>query len=170
LSTPRMELNVVITHITNAKESRPLCTRAAVVEIPHTADVRKNCFESELVFLEKMLLVDPVIDEIPRQILIITLFLDAAQKGLTRVGNMYIIDILLICILEMAMRKTTVQIDESLLAEAIKAIGAKTQREAIEAGLKYLVQRKNREALRHELGTFDIDLTLEELEKFRNGE
>ncbi len=46
------------------------------------------------------------------------------------------------------MRKTTVHIDESLLAEAIKAIGAKTQREAIEAGLKYLVQRKNREAQR----------------------
>ena len=70
----------------------------------------------------------------------------------------------------MAMRKTTVHIDESLLAEAIRAIGAKTQREAIEAGLKYLVQRKNREALRHELGTFDIDLTLEELERLRNAE
>ena len=83
---------------------------------------------------------------------------------------MHKIAIFLICILEMAMRKTTVQIDEALLAEAIKAIGAKTQKEAIEAGLKYLVQRKNREALRHELGTFDIDLTLEELERLRNGE
>lgn len=31
---------------------------------------------------------------------------------------------------------TTVQIDEALIAEAIKAIGAKTQKEAIEAGLK----------------------------------
>jgi Arc/MetJ family transcription regulator len=70
----------------------------------------------------------------------------------------------------MAMRKTTVQIDESLLAEAIKATGAKTKKEAIEAGLKYLVQRKNREALRQELGTFDIDLTLEELERLRNAE
>jgi Arc/MetJ family transcription regulator len=75
-----------------------------------------------------------------------------------------------ICILEMAMRKTTIQIDESLLAEAIKALGAKTKKEAIEAGLKYLVQRKNREALRSELGTFDIDLTLEELERLRNAE
>jgi Arc/MetJ family transcription regulator len=83
---------------------------------------------------------------------------------------MYIIDILLICISEMAMRKTTVQIDESLLAEAIKATGAKTKKEAIEAGLKYLVQRKNREALRQELGTFDIDLTLDELERLRNAE
>jgi Arc/MetJ family transcription regulator len=80
---------------------------------------------------------------------------------------MYTIDIYLICISEMAIRKTTVHIDESMLAEAIKAIGAKMQKEAIEAGLKFLVQRKNREALRHELGTFDIDLTLEELEKLR---
>jgi Arc/MetJ family transcription regulator len=80
------------------------------------------------------------------------------------------IDILSIHILEMAMRKTTVQIDESLLAEAVKAAGAKTKKEAIEAGLKYLIQRKNREALRQELGTFDIDLTLEELERLRNAE
>ena len=83
---------------------------------------------------------------------------------------MYANGIFLICILEMAMRKTTVHIDESLLAEAMRAIGAKTQREAGEAGLKHLVQRKNREALRHELGTFDIDLTLEELERLRNAE
>jgi len=66
------------------------------------------------------------------------------------------------------MRKTTIQIDESLLAEAVKATRAKTKKEAIEAGLRYLVQRKNREALRQELGTFDIDLTLEELESMRN--
>jgi Arc/MetJ family transcription regulator len=83
---------------------------------------------------------------------------------------MYNIALLTICITEMAMRKTTVQIDESLLAEAIKATGAKTKKEAIEAGLKYLVQRKHREALRQELGTFDIDLTLEELERLRNAE
>jgi Arc/MetJ family transcription regulator len=83
---------------------------------------------------------------------------------------MYNIAVLAICITEMAMRKTTVQIDESLLEEAIKAIGAKTKKEAIEAGLKYLVQRKNREALRQELGTFDIDMTLEELERLRNAE
>ncbi|MBW1680871.1 MAG: type II toxin-antitoxin system VapB family antitoxin [Deltaproteobacteria bacterium] len=68
------------------------------------------------------------------------------------------------------MRKTTVQIDETLLEEAVKAIGAKTKKEAIEAGLRYIVQRKNREALRQELGTFDIDLTLPELDRMRNGE
>jgi Arc/MetJ family transcription regulator len=84
--------------------------------------------------------------------------------------NMYNIAVSKICILEISMRKTTVQIDESLLEEAIKATGAKTKKEAIEAGLRYLVQRKNREALRQELGTFDIDVTLEELERLRNAE
>ncbi len=67
-------------------------------------------------------------------------------------------------------RRKKLPIDESLLAEAIKAIGAKREREAIEAGMKYLVQWKKREALRHELDTFDIDLTLEELERLRNAE
>ena len=66
------------------------------------------------------------------------------------------------------MRKTTVMIDENLLEEAVQAIGARTKKEAIEAGLQALIQRHNREALRKELGTFDIDLTLEELERLRN--
>ena len=68
------------------------------------------------------------------------------------------------------MGKTTVLIDEKLLVEAVQAIGARTKREAIEAGLRSLIQRQNREALRKELGTFDIDLTLGELERMRNAE
>ncbi len=66
------------------------------------------------------------------------------------------------------MRKTTVLIDENLLAEAIQTIGARTKKEAIEAGLRSLIERHNREALRKELGTFDIDLTIDELERLRN--
>jgi Arc/MetJ family transcription regulator len=68
------------------------------------------------------------------------------------------------------MRKVTVLIDEKLLVEAIQAIGARTKREAIEAGLRSLIQRQNREALQKELGAFDIDRTLEELERMRNAE
>lgn len=68
------------------------------------------------------------------------------------------------------MGKTTVQIDEHLLEEAMKATGAKTKKQAIEAGLRSLVRNKNREALRKELGTFDLDLTLNELERMRNAE
>lgn len=68
------------------------------------------------------------------------------------------------------MRKTTVVLDERLLQSAVEAIGARSKKEAIEAGLKALVRGKNREALRRELGTFDISLTPEELERLRNAE
>ena len=68
----------------------------------------------------------------------------------------------------MSMRKTTILIDENLLAEAIQSIGARTKKEAIEAGLRSLIERHNREALRKELGTFDIDLSIDELERLRN--
>jgi Arc/MetJ family transcription regulator len=66
------------------------------------------------------------------------------------------------------MKKTTVLIDENLLAEAIQTIGARTKKEAIEAALRSLIEQHNREALRKELGTFDIDLTIDELERLRN--
>jgi len=66
--------------------------------------------------------------------------------------------------------KTTVVLDDELLSEAIEAIHARSKKEAIEAGLKELVRKKNREALISELGTYDLDVTLEELEELRSGE
>jgi len=66
------------------------------------------------------------------------------------------------------MRKTTVVIDEQLLAQAIQAAGARSKKEAIEAGLKTLIKQRNREALRRELGTFEIDINLNDLEQLRN--
>ena len=66
------------------------------------------------------------------------------------------------------MGKTTVFIDDKLINEAIKAVGAKTKREVIEKGLKELIKTKNRQALRKELGTYDLDLSLNELEKLRD--
>jgi Arc/MetJ family transcription regulator len=83
---------------------------------------------------------------------------------------MYTIAVLTICIMEMAMGKTTVVIDDKLLKDAIDAIGARSKKEAIEAGLRALVKEYNREALRRELGTFEIELTLDELEQLRNVE
>lgn len=65
--------------------------------------------------------------------------------------------------------KTTVVIDDNLIKEAIRVANVKTKRQAIEAGLKELVRRKNLETFRTELGTYDLDLTLEELEKLRSG-
>jgi Arc/MetJ family transcription regulator len=68
------------------------------------------------------------------------------------------------------MGKTTVFIDEKLLREAMDRIGAKTKKQAIEAGLRELIQHKEREALRRELGTYDLDLDLETLKRLRDGE
>ncbi|MCD6169869.1 MAG: type II toxin-antitoxin system VapB family antitoxin [Candidatus Latescibacteria bacterium] len=64
--------------------------------------------------------------------------------------------------------KTTVVIDEELLREAMEATGAKTKREAIESGLRELVRRKSLKALREQLGSFDLELSLEELERRRS--
>ena len=65
------------------------------------------------------------------------------------------------------MTKTTVFINDSLINEALKVSNLKTKKEVIEAGLRELVRKRNRELLRKELGSFDIDLSLEELKKRR---
>ncbi|MEW6455391.1 MAG: type II toxin-antitoxin system VapB family antitoxin [Acidobacteriota bacterium] len=68
------------------------------------------------------------------------------------------------------MNKTTVVINEKLLESAIKIAGVKSKREAIEAGLRELIRVKNRELFRKELGTFDIEISLKDLEKLRRNE
>lgn len=68
------------------------------------------------------------------------------------------------------MGKTTVFIDDNLLKSAIEVTEARSKKEAIEMGLKELVHKKNVEALRKELGTFDIDLTLDKLDEIRKGQ
>jgi Arc/MetJ family transcription regulator len=70
----------------------------------------------------------------------------------------------------MAMKKTTVLIDEHLLEQAMQAIGVKTKKEAIKAGLEVLVRRYHRESLQRELGTYDLNLSMEELDRLRNAE
>lgn len=67
----------------------------------------------------------------------------------------------------MYMGKTTVLIDENLMREALRVTHLRTKKEVIEKGLKELLKMKNRELLRKELGTFDIDLSLDELKKRR---
>jgi len=68
------------------------------------------------------------------------------------------------------MGKTTVIIDDNLLKAAIEVTKAKSKREVIEKGLNELVHKKNIEALRKELGTFDLGLTLEKLNEIRKAE
>lgn len=64
--------------------------------------------------------------------------------------------------------KTTVVIDDNLLKEAVKAAGVRTKREAIEMGLRELVRKRNLRALKEELGTYDLDLSPDELERLRS--
>lgn len=65
------------------------------------------------------------------------------------------------------MGRTTVIIDDKLLENALKVTKLRTKRAVIEEGLRELVRKKNRELLRKELGTFDISLSLQELNKMR---
>lgn len=65
------------------------------------------------------------------------------------------------------MGKTTVIIDEQLMKEAMQVTQLHTKREVIEEGLRELVRRKNRDLLREELGTYDLDLTIENLRESR---
>lgn len=65
------------------------------------------------------------------------------------------------------MGKTTVVIDDHLIAEAMRTTKLPTKLAVIEEGLRELVRRSDRELLRRELGTYDIDLTLDQLELTR---
>jgi Arc/MetJ family transcription regulator len=67
-----------------------------------------------------------------------------------------------------AMRKTTIVIDENLIKEAMELVDAKTKKKAIEMGLKELIKSKQREALRKELGTYELELNYNELMKLRD--
>ena len=44
--------------------------------------------------------------------------------------------------------RTNIVIDEKLMSDAIKATGARTKKEAVELGLKALIQLKRQETLR----------------------
>ena len=57
------------------------------------------------------------------------------------------------------MAKTTVELDGKLLERARRAVGARTMRETLEAGLRALVAQAEREKLRRDLGTFDLAVT-----------
>jgi len=65
------------------------------------------------------------------------------------------------------MGKTSVMVDDKLVNSALKITHMKSKKEVIEAGLLELIRKSNKELLRRELGTFDIDLSLEELNKMR---
>ncbi len=68
------------------------------------------------------------------------------------------------------MAKTTVDIDEKLLAEAKAATGARTTKQAVNEGLRLLARRKKLNEIAGLQGTGLTGLTHRQLEKLREDE
>ena len=66
--------------------------------------------------------------------------------------------------------RTTIDLDEDLVREAMTLLGVKTKREAVTRSLEALIRQRRRERLRARLGKVDLDLSLEELEAMRRDE
>ena len=65
------------------------------------------------------------------------------------------------------MTRTTLDIDDALLTEAVRLSRSKSKTGAIEEGLRLLVRDHQRKRLLDELGTFELDLDLEALHRLR---
>jgi Arc/MetJ family transcription regulator len=66
--------------------------------------------------------------------------------------------------------RTTLDLEESLLHEAMKLLGTTTKRETVRQALQALVAQKLRERLRAKLGRMKLSLTLERLDEMRRNE
>jgi len=66
--------------------------------------------------------------------------------------------------------RTSIYIDDKLIEEAQKVTSVKTKKALIDLSLKELVRRKRLEHLISLYGTNPIDLTLKELEEYREDE
>ena len=65
--------------------------------------------------------------------------------------------------------RTTLDIDERILGEAIQLTGASSKTKAVEIALREYVRMMRRQALIRRIGNYsDFDLTLEDLERLRN--
>lgn len=67
---------------------------------------------------------------------------------------------------EMPMR-TTIELDEKLLQEAMIATGRKKKRQIIELALQEVVRQQRLERLRRRLGKTPLTLTVEDLRRMR---
>lgn len=66
--------------------------------------------------------------------------------------------------------KTTVDIKDQLIMEAMRLAGAKSKKEVIHLSLQELIRQKRIERLVTKLGNFPLDLTPEQLENSREDE
>ena len=65
--------------------------------------------------------------------------------------------------------RTTIEIDERLLKEALALSHRKTKKEVVELSLREYVRLQKRKALIAKIGNTDLDLSLEELQRLREG-
>jgi len=72
--------------------------------------------------------------------------------------------------LEVVPMRTTVDIDERLIREAMALLSVNTKREAVQHSLEALVRQARRRRLRSKLGNIELDITLEELHEMRRDE
>lgn len=68
------------------------------------------------------------------------------------------------------MSRTTLDIDEELLAAAMAVSGLKTKTAVVEQALRTFLNQQAQLRLLEELGTFDLDLDQEQIERMRAGE
>jgi Arc/MetJ family transcription regulator len=72
--------------------------------------------------------------------------------------------------MEDVMARTTLDIDEELMDEALAVAEASTKKGVVEEALRELVRARRIESLRRRLGKFDLGLTHEELRRMREDE
>lgn len=65
------------------------------------------------------------------------------------------------------MGRTTLEVDNALIETAMELSGQKTKTQTIELALRELIRHREREYLRRDLGTFELDLDAEELRRLR---
>lgn len=62
----------------------------------------------------------------------------------------------------------TVSVDDALLKEARRVLGTESIRATIELALREAIRKRRLEEFRRALGTFELDLTAEDLERLRS--
>ncbi len=63
--------------------------------------------------------------------------------------------------------KTTLELDEKLIKEAMAVAGGKTMRATVALALRELIAARRREELAAMIGTTDFDMTPEDLQELR---
>jgi Arc/MetJ family transcription regulator len=72
--------------------------------------------------------------------------------------------------MEVIAMRSTIDIDDQVLAEAMKVANVRTKKELIDLSLKELVRKKRRERLLAKLGNLPLDISASQLEKMRSDE